>query len=105
MFTFLIRTVGLWMVAAGVASIVVDGMKSIAAGRPVLTPLRRTWSDLAPASLQAAEAAVGKYTHPLVWDTLAQFVLLLPTWAVLLVIGSMLVALGSRRKRDAAYVV
>jgi hypothetical protein len=105
MFTFLIRTLGLWLVAAAVASIVIDGMKTIAAGRPVLTPLSRTWSDLAPASLAAAEATVGKYTHPLVWDTLVSFVLLLPTWAVLFGFGLLLVAIGSRRKRDAAYVV
>lgn len=105
MFTFLIRTLGLWLVAGAIVSAVVDGMKSIASGRPVLTPLITTWSDLAPTSFAAAQGAVGKYLHPAVWDTVVHGILILPTWAVLLAFGSVLVALGSRRKRDAAYVV
>ena len=105
MFTFLIRTLGLWLVAGAVVAAVIDGMKTIASGGLVLTPMITTWSDLSPASFAGAKALVATYLHPAVWDTVIQWVLILPTWAVLSAFGSVLVALGSPRKRDAAYVV
>lgn len=105
MFTFLLRTIGLWTIAGAIVAMVIDGMKSIASGRVVLTPLGQTWFDLAPASLNTAQAAVQRYVHPYLWDPVIQWILLWPTWAVLMVIGVLFVAVGSRRKRDVVYVI
>lgn len=37
-------------------------------GRFVPTTIARQWQTFAPASMQAAKAAVGRRSHPLVWD-------------------------------------
>lgn len=100
MFTFLIRTLGLWLVAGAVVAIVIDGMKTIATGSLVLTPLLTTWSGIAPASFASAKAAVPAF----LWDTVVTVLLGLPTWGVLFGLGLALIALGSRRRRT-AYVV
>ena len=96
MIAFLIRSIGLWLVAGAVVAVVIDGMKSIASGRLILTPFLTVWSDLAPASFAAAKAAV---PGP-VWNTMVPLVLGLPAWAVLVVLGAALIALGTRRRRS-----
>lgn len=100
MITFLIRSIGLWIVAGAIVGVVIDGMKTIASGKLMLTPLGTIWSDLAPASFAAAKAAV----PAVVWDSLFRLILALPNWAVLFAVGLALVAIGSRRRR-AAFVL
>ncbi len=94
MIRFLVRSIGLWILAAGFAAVVLDGTKSIAAARLVLTALATTWAELAPASLAAAGAFVETRLSPALWATLRETLLALPTWAVLAVIGSALIALA-----------
>ena len=58
MIRFLIRSLGLWLAAGGFAAAVVDGTKSIAASRLVVTPAAITWRDLSPASFESAATAL-----------------------------------------------
>jgi hypothetical protein len=91
------RMVGLWVVAGGFVAAVIDGMKSIAASAPVITSAFAAWSELAPSSLGALRGVVeGRIGAP-AWSTVTGTVLALPTWALLGLLGAVLIALGRRR--------
>jgi len=102
MLHFISRTLGIWLMAAAVVAGVVDGMKSIAAMRPVLTSTGQVWALLSPASLAAAQASVRRIT-PNLWETVVAPALQFPLWGVFLAFGILFMVLGIRRKRDFIY--
>jgi hypothetical protein len=106
MIAFLASFVGLWLIAAGLVAVVVDGTKSIAASQMTITPLGQTWFALSRSSLTAFQAGIRQNLDatlgPWIWDILIQPVLSLPTWAVLGMLGAILVWAGQphgRRRR------
>jgi hypothetical protein len=64
-----------------------------------MTSLGEQWSKVAPISHKNAQAAVKRYTHPIIWDGLIQRLLLLPTWAVFGSLGLVAAYAGRRRRR------
>ena len=82
-----------------VLAAVYDGTRSLAADRLVTTSLLEHWATLAPGLLAAAQAAVNRTTHPLVWDLGAAKLLLLPAAPVLCGVGLLLAYAGRRRRR------
>ncbi|HEY5082863.1 MAG TPA: hypothetical protein VII91_13270 [Bauldia sp.] len=107
MLGFLPRFVGLWFVAGGLVALVVDAAKSIAASALTMTPLGAALHTLAPATLLSAQAFVQQDVEPYlghwIWDPVIQWILLLPTWAVLGFLGFLLTYLGRRRRLRVAY--
>lgn len=99
MISVIFRLLGQWFLAIGVVAAAVDGTKSIAASKLVLTPLGVHWFQFAPQSLNAAQAGVQRHVSPLLWDPVIQSVLLMPTWLIAGVLGALFVWIGSRRKR------
>lgn len=101
MIRFLVRLVGLWLVALALVALVVDGTSSIAAMRWVFTPLGKYWFDLDAASLGLAQAAVQRHVAPALWDPVIQTLLLAPVWAIAGPLGFLLLWLGDlfRRRR------
>ncbi len=67
MFRFFARTIGLWLLAGSVVAAVVDGAKSIAAARIVLTSLGEAWVQVHRASLGLAQAAIERHVSPMLW--------------------------------------
>jgi hypothetical protein len=104
MIRFLLRTLGVVVLAAAFIFLVIDGTKSIAANAlfpPLLTPLNETWTQLhevihAPSLLQLQGAI--EQVAPWLWDPLALAVLNAPTFAVIGAIGVILMVLGRPRK-------
>jgi len=82
-----------------VLAAVYDGTRSVAAHALVTTSLFEHWSKLAPTLFLAAQGAVQRYSHPLVWDVGVRRLLLLPTWLVFAVFGLALAYAGRRRRR------
>jgi hypothetical protein len=103
MIGFVSRFVGLWFVAGALVAIVVDAARSIGASALTMTPLGAALFTLAPSSLVAAQEFVQQKIGGWVWDPLIQWILLLPTWAVLGAIGFLLTYLGRRRRVRIAY--
>lgn len=102
MLRLLFRFVGLLLLAAAFAALIVDGTRSVAAGAPAILPLGRTASAIAPDAFVKFHAAIE--THmPMLWDPFLVTVLLLPTWLVLGVIGLVLLALTRRRAPKIGY--
>lgn len=98
MFRLMSRAIGLWILAGGFVAAVIDGMKSIAASRPVVTSAHVAWSELAPTSLGALRAAIEGKIGAAPWGLVTGTVLALPTWALLGLLGAGLIALGRRRE-------
>ncbi|MCE1237863.1 MAG: hypothetical protein LWW93_16050 [Hyphomicrobiales bacterium] len=101
MIRFTVRALGLWLLAAAFAAAMIDGMKSIAASKPIIGSTLATWTDLAPGALAAFEAwldrAAGPTTHAFVVEALG----LAPAWALFGVLGAGLIAVALPRKDDA----
>jgi hypothetical protein len=101
MFRFIFRFIGLWMLAGAFVALVIDGTRSITAGRLVILPLIDVWSTLHPASAERLTSA-GQEMSP--WLQLAfGYVLNAPLWIVLGVLGALLVIFGRRRARPIGY--
>jgi hypothetical protein len=107
MLGFLPRFVGLWFVAGGLVAVVIDAAKSIAASSVTMTPLGTALYTLAPATLVSAQTFVQRNIDPTIggwlWDPMIQWILLLPTWAVLGFLGFLLTYLGRRRRLKVAF--
>lgn len=99
MFRFLLRAVGLWIVAAGFVAAVIDGTRSVAASSLVLTPFGQTWYEFSPSTLNVAQAAIQRNVAPWLWDPVIQSALLAPTALVLIGLGVLVMLLGTKRRR------
>ena len=103
MIGFVSRFVGLWFVAGALVGLVIDAAKTIAASTVTVTPLGAALISLAPSALTATQAFVEQKIGHWLWDTVIQWLLLLPAWAVLGVLGFLLTYLGRRRRARMAY--
>jgi len=107
MIAFLSRFVGIWLIAGALVAVVVDGAKTIAATSLTVTPLGLTWFTLSPTTLMAAQGfvqqTVESYIGHWLWDPLIQWLLLLPSWAVLGAVGGTLAYLGRKRRFSPVY--
>ena len=98
--SFLRFLAGILLLVAVIAAIY-DGTRALESkgGEMAMTSLGEQWLKVAPVSHKNAQAAVRRYTHPLVWDGLIQRLLLLPTWAVFAGLGLLAAYAGRRRRR------
>jgi hypothetical protein len=90
------RFIGLLLLAAGFVFLIYDGQRSIADQTLRLTRLSEFWNDVHQSSQQALRALVETHA-PWLWG-LVKLVLDQPTWAVLGVLGLILM-LAFRPKR------
>lgn len=87
------RIIGLLVLAMGFVFAVYDGTRSIADQELHFTRLEQTWLDIHQASLAAFKPAILTSSPQWVWEGLIAPVLRQPTWAVLGVIGIVLLVL------------
>ena len=103
MLRFLLRLIGLLLLAGAFAALIVDGTRSVAAGRIALLPLGRTMTIVSPEAFVKLHAGIE--THlPSLWDPVMVTVLLLPTWCVLGLLGLVLLALGRPPRPKIGYI-
>jgi ABC-type Fe3+ transport system permease subunit len=103
MVRFLARFTGLWLLAGAFVSLVIDGNRSIAAGRVMLTAFGEGWYALNPASLDSTRSWVEAYLPGWLWNPVILSVLLTPIWIVLAAFGAILVFVGRKRERPIGY--
>ena len=97
MIRFLLRSLGLWILAAGFVFFVYDGTKSIAGNQLYITALNDTWNAIHSTSLQMLQPAIERHAAWL-WDPVILSVLRAPTWLVFIVLGAILILLGRKKK-------
>jgi hypothetical protein len=66
--------------------------------------LGQLWYDLNRSSLNLVQAVVQRYLHPYLWDPIIVTVLLWWAFAVLMVLGVLILALSGRRTRTPSAV-
>jgi hypothetical protein len=98
MIRFLLRSLGLWILAAGFVFFVYDGTKSIAGDRFYFTKLGEIWNAVHSTSLQLLQPAIERHVAVWLWDPVILSVLTAPIWLVLVVLGAFLILLGRKKK-------
>jgi hypothetical protein len=100
---WLFRVFGLGLLAAAFAAAIIDGARSIGAGRILLTPAGATAFWAAPNRLPLLAPFLEKHGAGFVWDPVIVDILMVPTWAVLAVPGVALLLASRRRARPIGY--
>jgi hypothetical protein len=98
MIRFLFRSLGFFALAAAFLMVVYDGMKSIVDSRLTITSVRGLWELLNAGSLQSLRPLIEDRIAPYAWDPVFTTFLNTPSWAVLGVLGVILVLLGRKRR-------
>ncbi|HSI41988.1 MAG TPA: hypothetical protein VLA00_15705 [Xanthobacteraceae bacterium] len=97
MIRFLLRFLGVWLLAGGFVALVVDGTRSMASSALVMTSFGEAWFAVGEASLAGFQQSVEARLSPEVWERLAVPLLMAPLSVVLGGIGLLLLLLGRRR--------
>jgi hypothetical protein len=104
MIRFVFRFLGLICLALGFIFLVYDGTILIANHRFEPITVARIWQEVHQASLSALQAWVEKRAGPAPWQNVIQpYVLELPVWAALGIVGAILILLGRKRRKLIGY--
>src|ERR671910_864604 len=98
MIRFVLRVLGLWILAAAFIFLIYDGTKSIAASRFYITKLADSWNAVHFSSLQALQPVVETRLGLWAWERVMTPVLNAPTWVVLGIFGIVLWLLGQKKR-------
>jgi hypothetical protein len=102
MIRFLLRFVGMVLLASAFIFFVYDGTKSIADQRLYVTRVAEVWATFHESSLTQLQPTLERLAVWL-WDPVARTVLDAPVCLVLLVLGTILVLLGRKKRRLIGY--
>jgi len=89
-FRFLLRLVGLILLAGAFAAAVIDGASSLAAQQVMLTTMGRALAYAFPSKFPLLQPFVEKRLHPLLWDPVLLAILSAPAFVDLAVLGFVL---------------
>jgi hypothetical protein len=97
MIRFLLRFIGLLLLALAFIFLVYDGTKSIADQRLYVTTVAEVWSTFHEDSLAQVRPTL-EGLAPWLWDPVASRVLNASSCLVLVIVGTILVLLGRKRR-------
>ena len=91
------RVIGWIVLLAGAAVLVRDGLVWIDTKHWAPIALGQLWYQLNRSSLNLVQAVVQRYIHPFLWDPIIVSLLLSSAFAVLMILGVLLLVLFRRR--------
>jgi hypothetical protein len=100
---FLLRFIGLWLLAGAFVALIIDGTTLIANPNSQFSTMDKTWDAISQESKSAAKAFLDRRAGPSLWNSGIQVVLNQPTWVVLGALGTVLVLLGRKKARLIGY--
>ena len=101
----LFRYIGYLLLAVAFIALVLDGVAFLATGELKFVIAGKTWTDLAPASLNQFQFAVQEHLGLIwFWDNVVQKLLLQPTAAVLAGFGLFFCLIGRRKKKKEGFI-
>jgi hypothetical protein len=103
MIRFLLRFLGLCLLATAFVFFVYDGTKSIANQQFVYVRVSELWADIDQQSLSAVQDWF-RQKALWAWDPYGQMFFELPIWLVLAVASTILVMLGRKKRKLIGYV-
>jgi hypothetical protein len=96
MIRFLLRFLGLWLLAGAFVALVIDGTRSVSASRFISIPVRDAWALIDPSSLDGIQARfAGGAGEPVIGTFLA-----MPFFAFLALAGLVFLFAGKRKRAD-----
>lgn len=98
MIRFLLRFLGLMLLALAFIFVIYDGMKSIADRTFYTTAIGQFWTEVHDGSLQAAQASIERNVSGTLWSLAIAPILEQPAAAVFAVLGAILIVLGRKKK-------
>lgn len=98
MIRFLLRFLGLWILAAAFIFLVYDGAGWVANGALNSVQVVQLWSYVHQSSLVLVQPAVERHVGGWLWNPVILTVLEQPVWVVFGIIGAVLILLGRKRK-------
>jgi hypothetical protein len=98
MIRFLLRFVGLLLLALGFIFLVYDGIRSLSDNAILLTKTSEIWNIVNDRSLVAVQGAVERHAGADVWQVAIAPILNQPASAVACVLGLVLILLGTKKK-------
>jgi hypothetical protein len=93
------RLIGWIIFLAGVAVLARDALVWFDTKIWAPITLGQLWFDFSRSSLNLVQALVQRYIHPFLWDPIIVTILLCWAFAVLMVLGAVILALSGRRTR------
>ncbi len=98
MLRVIVRFIGLMLLAAGFAALVIDGARSIASNAIVLTSLGEMFAQGLPKTFPTWQAAIDRKFGAWAWDPFMTTLLALPNWLAAAILGGLLFVLTRRRR-------
>jgi hypothetical protein len=89
------RFLGVLLLAAAFAALIIDGTKSIAASAVIYTPAADTAQQMFPEKFKLLQPALERF-HPLLWNPGMATILRLPVWIIIAVFGMICLLLGRK---------
>ena len=96
------RFLGVLLLAAAFAALIVDGTKSIAASAVIYTPAADTAAQVFPEKFKLLQPALERI-NPLLWNPGMTSLLRLPFWIIIAVLGMICLLLGRRPRPKIGY--
>jgi hypothetical protein len=103
MVRYIIRSIGVVLLASALAALIIDGTRSIAASKLMVTTFGAMTGYLFPKTYPALKPAIEQNIHPLLWDPFLVSVFWLPTFVILAVLGLLLIWMSRRRQVTIGY--
>ena len=97
------RFLGVLLLAAAFAALIVDGTKSIAANSVIYTPAADTAVQVFPEKFKMLQPALERI-HPDLWNPGMTSLLRLPVWVIIAVLGIICLLLGRKPRPKIGYV-
>jgi hypothetical protein len=94
------RLIGWIVFLAGGAVLVRDVLVWIDTGQWTPIALGQLWYELNRSSLNLIQAVIQRYIHPFLWDPIIVSILLCWAFAVLMVLGLLILVIFGRRRRE-----
>jgi hypothetical protein len=101
MIRFLLRAIGVLLLAGSFAALVVDGTRSIASAHPVFTSLQQSIAWFGPSAFVAVQRELSGHLPPAIDHNLLDVLALVPTFLLLGLLGALFMLAG----RPAAPVI
>jgi hypothetical protein len=98
MIRFLLRFIGLCLLATAFVFFVYDGTKSIANQQLIYMKVTDVWANVDQNTLVLLRPAIERHAPEWVWNPVVQSILNAPAWLVLGILAGILILLG-RKKR------
>lgn len=98
------RFFGYLLLAVAFIALVLDGIAILATGEIKFAIAGKTWTDIAPASLNQVQFALQEHLGLVwFWDHAVQWLLLQPTAVVIAILGLLFCFIGRRPKKREIY--